>query len=102
MVSTPGITTTAPIHHPSHPPIPSLPTSTLYHGITVRDAVLLIHSHGGTATPAQVRKWVQRGQVQRTRDGQIDPFTLVEWWQYRHAHTQAHAQGRGTRKQRVA
>ena len=53
--------------------------SPLYHGITVRDAVLLIHAEGGTATADQVRQWVHRGQVQRTRDGQIDPFTLLEW-----------------------
>lgn len=65
-----------------------------YHGITVRDAVLLIHSHGGTATAAQVRKWVHRGQVHRTRDRQIDPFTLIEWYDYQ--------QAKATRKQQVA
>lgn len=66
----------------------------LYHGITVRDAVLLIHAEGGTATAGQVRQWVHRGQVQRTKDGQIDPFTLLEWWTYQ--------QDKVTRKPQVA
>jgi hypothetical protein len=78
----------------TYPPIPSLPTPPQYHGITVRDAVLLIHSHGGTCTAAQVRKWVQRGQVHRTRDGQIDPFTLLEWVEYQAS--------KPTRRQQVA
>jgi hypothetical protein len=64
----------------------------LYHGITVRDAVLLIHSQGGVTTAATVRKWVQRGQVQRTRDGQIDPFTLIEWWEYQRDHAKGKRQ----------
>jgi hypothetical protein len=64
----------------------------LYHGITVRDAVLMIAAEGGTVTPAAIRKWVQRGQVQRTQDGQIDPLTLLEWWTYHRDHTKGKRQ----------
>ena len=56
--------------------------SPLYHGVTVKDAVIMVGTRGGTVSPATIRKWVSRGQVQRTRDGQIDPFTLIEWWDY--------------------
>jgi hypothetical protein len=56
--------------------------SPLYHGVTVTDAVLMVATWGGNVTPATIRKWVSRGQVHRTRDGQIDPFTLEEWWTY--------------------
>jgi hypothetical protein len=64
----------------------------LYHGVTVRDAVLMIAAEGGTVTPAAIRKWVQRGHIQRTQDGQIDPLTLLEWWTYHRDHTKGKRQ----------
>lgn len=65
--------------------------SPLYHGVTVRDAVLMVSMWGGTVSAATVRKWVSRGQVQRTKDGQIDPFTLQEWWDYQRNANKARA-----------
>lgn len=49
----------------------------LYHGITVRDAAMLVGVPEGT-----VRNWLYRGKIKRTEDGQIDPMTLHEWWDY--------------------
>lgn len=51
---------------------------TLYHGISVRDAAMLVGVPEGT-----VRNWLYRGNIQRTQDGQIDPMTLQEWWDYK-------------------
>lgn len=56
--------------------------SPLYHGITVRDAVLMVHAWGGSVPAGTVRQWLTRGQVKRTRDGHVDPHSLHEWWAY--------------------
>lgn len=50
--------------------------SPLHHGISIRDAAMLIGVPEGT-----VRMWLNRGHVHRTPDGQVDPFTLQEWWE---------------------
>ena len=66
----------------------------LYHGLTIKDAVLYIAARSrGEYVPTQatIRSWVNRGQVHKTTDGQIDPHTLEEWWAYQ----------RDTRKARV-
>lgn len=52
--------------------------SPLYHGVSVRDAAMMI------GVPEQtVRKWLHRGNIERTTDGQVDPVTLQEWWDYK-------------------
>ena len=50
----------------------------LYHGISVRDAAMMIG-----VPEANIRKWLSRGILQRTGDGQICPFHLVEWYESR-------------------
>jgi hypothetical protein len=50
------------------------PMSPHYHGLSVADAA------AWSGFPeATIRKWLQRGQVHRTPDGQVDYFTLNEW-----------------------
>lgn len=47
----------------------------LYHGISVRDAAMMCG-----VPETNVRKWLERGILIRTGDGQICPFSLREWW----------------------
>lgn len=49
-----------------------------YHGVSIRDAAMLVG-----VPEATVRKWLQRGNIQRSTDGQVDPFALQEWWDYK-------------------
>lgn len=46
-----------------------------YHGVSIRDAAMML------GVPEQtIRTWLKRGKIERTPDGQINPFTLREWW----------------------
>ena len=50
----------------------------LFHGISIRDAAMMV------GVPEQtIRQWLRRGNIQRTQDGQVDPFTLQEWWDHK-------------------
>ncbi len=50
----------------------------MFHGVTVRDAAMLCG-----VPEATVRKWLHRGNITRTEDGQIDPFALRDWWDFK-------------------
>ena len=56
----------------------------LHHGITIRDAAMMCG-----VPEANVRKWLSRGLLIRTGDGQICPFSLREWWDYKRQTAQA-------------
>lgn len=47
----------------------------LYHGISVRDAAMMIG-----VPETNIRKWLSRGILVRTADKQICPLNLVEWY----------------------
>jgi hypothetical protein len=63
-------------------------TSGLYHGITTKDAAYFLG-----VTESTVRNWMQRYDLPRTGDGQIDPFAIQEWWDYKRDHEQARRRG---------
>jgi hypothetical protein len=43
---------------------------------------------GTEVAPGTIRAWVSQGRIHRTKDGQIDPFTLREWLDYQASRTQ--------------
>lgn len=50
--------------------------SNLYHGISIRDAAMMCG-----VPEANVKMWLNRGNLIRTGDNQICPFSLMEWWE---------------------
>jgi hypothetical protein len=67
-------------------------TAAPYHGVTIADVELMVIMMGGRVTQTTIRSWLNRGNITRSRDGLIDPESVINWWEIH----------RDTRKVRVA
>ena len=52
-----------------------------YHGVTVSDVELIVMAMGGKVSPPTIRSWLSRGKITRSRNGQIDPESVINWWE---------------------
>jgi hypothetical protein len=52
-----------------------------YHGVTVADVELMIIMMGGRVTQSTIRSWLTRGNITRSRNGMIDPESVINWWE---------------------
>lgn len=60
-----------------------------YHGVSVADVELMVIMMGGKVTQATIYSWLTRGKITRTRNGMIDPESVINWWETQRDHDQA-------------
>jgi hypothetical protein len=51
-----------------------------YHGVTIADVELMVIMMGGKVGQGTIRQWLSRGNITRSRDGLIDPESVINWW----------------------
>jgi hypothetical protein len=52
-----------------------------YHGVTIADVELMVIMMGGKVSQPTIRSWLNRGNITRSRDGLIDPESVINWWE---------------------
>jgi hypothetical protein len=52
-----------------------------YHGVTIADVELMVIMMGGKVGQGTIRQWLNRGNITRSRDGLIDPESVINWWE---------------------
>jgi hypothetical protein len=53
-----------------------------YHGITIADVELMVIMMGGKVGQGTIRSWLSRGNITRSRDGLINPESVINWWEH--------------------